>query len=66
MRTALLSSTIYAAMTAAVVLSGGASAADVGDTVFSESIRPILVKYCLDCHSTEDQKGDLDLERFDS
>ncbi|MGK0186631.1 MAG: hypothetical protein ACI9R3_002414, partial [Verrucomicrobiales bacterium] len=42
------------------------SAADVGDTVFSESIRPILVKYCLDCHSTEDQKGDLDLERFDS
>lgn len=31
---------------------------------FSQSIRPILNEYCITCHSTEKQKGDLDLERF--
>jgi len=31
---------------------------------FEKSIRPILTEYCLKCHSTEKQKGDLDLERF--
>ena len=25
---------------------------------------PMLKRYCLDCHSTEKQKGELDLERF--
>lgn len=62
MRTALLATTIYAP----ALLSGGASAADADDTVFSESIRFILAEYCIDCHSTENQKGDLDLERFES
>jgi hypothetical protein len=33
-------------------------------TRFQEQIHPLLKKYCLDCHSTESQKGDLDLERF--
>lgn len=27
-------------------------------------IRPLLSEYCFSCHSTEKQKGDLDLERF--
>ncbi|MBK7998651.1 MAG: hypothetical protein IPK15_08030 [Verrucomicrobia bacterium] len=27
-------------------------------------MQPILKQYCLDCHSTEKQKGELDLERF--
>ncbi|HLX60333.1 MAG TPA: DUF1592 domain-containing protein [Planctomycetota bacterium] len=31
---------------------------------FEKSIRPILKESCLTCHSTEAQKGDLDLERF--
>ncbi|MDX1950569.1 MAG: DUF1592 domain-containing protein [Verrucomicrobiota bacterium] len=31
-----------------------------------ETIRPILEKYCLTCHSTEKQKGELDLEQFSS
>lgn len=31
---------------------------------FSREIRPLLAQYCLDCHSTEKQKGDLDLEQF--
>ena len=29
-----------------------------------EAFRPILKEYCNGCHSTEKQKGDLDLERF--
>ncbi len=36
------------------------------DRDFSEEIRPLLRQYCLICHSTEKQKGDLDLERFAS
>lgn len=32
--------------------------------VFDKEIRPLLNDYCLSCHSTEKQKGDLDLERF--
>jgi hypothetical protein len=33
---------------------------------YAENIRPLLSEYCLRCHSTEEQKGDLDLERFSS
>jgi hypothetical protein len=33
---------------------------------FKESIRPLLDEYCLRCHSTKEQKGELDLERFSS
>lgn len=33
---------------------------------FEKDIRPLLSDYCLKCHSTEKQKGDLDLERFTS
>jgi len=33
---------------------------------FRADIQPILQTYCLTCHSTEKQKGELDLERLDS
>jgi hypothetical protein len=33
---------------------------------FEKDIHPLLTEYCLKCHSTEKQKGDLDLERFSS
>ncbi len=33
---------------------------------FTQSIRPLVEKYCLGCHSTEKHKGDLDLEHFKS
>lgn len=42
-------------------VAGAATAAD-----FEKEVRPILSEYCLKCHSTEKQKGDLDLERFTS
>jgi hypothetical protein len=38
----------------------------VKETVFDKTIRPLLRDYCLTCHSTEKQKGELDLERFAS
>ena len=31
---------------------------------FPTTVRPLLAKYCLDCHSTKAKKGSLDLERF--
>jgi len=31
---------------------------------FEQSIRPLLRDYCVTCHSTEKQEGELDLERF--
>src|SRR5688572_25440483 len=33
---------------------------------FQKSVRPIVTEYCLGCHSTKEQKGELDLERFSS
>lgn len=40
---------------------GRAAAAD-----YEKDIRPIIAEYCNKCHSTEKQKGDLDLEQFTS
>ena len=34
------------------------------DKEFSGPVHATLKQYCLGCHSTEKQKGDLDLERF--
>ena len=31
---------------------------------FERDVRPLLQQFCLDCHSTEQQEGELDLERF--
>jgi len=33
---------------------------------YTTAARPLLAKYCLECHSTELMEGDLDLERFAS
>ena len=34
------------------------------EAAFEKSVRPVLRDYCVTCHSTEKQKGELDLERF--
>ncbi|HEY2341543.1 MAG TPA: DUF1587 domain-containing protein, partial [Chthoniobacteraceae bacterium] len=49
---------------AAISLAHGSSAGD--DGFFQQTIRPLLDDYCLKCHSTDEQKGDLDLEQFSS
>ena len=46
-------------LTAAQSVAGGALERD-----FNRRTKPLLKEFCLDCHSTEKQKGDLDLERF--
>ncbi len=33
-------------------------------TEYATVVRPLIKKYCLDCHSTKARKGSLDLERF--
>jgi hypothetical protein len=43
-----------------------AKSAVVLSSEFSDKVRPLLVKYCLACHSTKEKKGELDLQRFTS
>ncbi|MFT3880976.1 MAG: DUF1592 domain-containing protein [Gemmatales bacterium] len=38
--------------------------AQVLTSEYANTIKPLLKKYCLDCHSTQAKKGSLDLERF--
>jgi hypothetical protein len=45
---------------------GHAAAAETSPVFFDATIRPVVKEFCLSCHSTEKQKGDLDLERFSS
>ena len=40
------------------------SAATANPVDFSREVRPLLEKYCYDCHDTATQKSGLDLERF--
>ena len=50
-----------------LALAGHAVAVEAGEgDAYLRSIHPLLDEYCLGCHSTEKQKGDLDLERFDT
>ncbi|HZZ72205.1 MAG TPA: DUF1592 domain-containing protein [Pirellulales bacterium] len=41
------------------------TAADVGHR-YAEKVRPLMQRLCLECHSTEKKKGELDLQRFAS
>jgi hypothetical protein len=55
------------ALLIAVLLLPGFRAADPDlGADYAEKVKPILAKYCLDCHSASKKKGDLDLERFTS
>src|SRR5690606_26962094 len=31
---------------------------------FERDAQPLMERFCLDCHSTDEEQGDLDLERF--
>jgi len=61
---------IWGAISGLVVLAwtGVASPLKAQDPAlaFRSDIQPILQTYCLTCHSTEEQKGELDLERLDT
>src|SRR5438034_8707629 len=51
-----------------VATTGGADKPAPADPAaeYTTQVRPLLARYCLDCHSTKKQRGDLDLERFTS
>ena len=66
---------MLASMLAAMFLLGLGAAAAADDTAtspsvlidengFGQTVKPLLAKYCLGCHSTKEKKGSLDLERF--
>ena len=51
--------------TQALVFGGdGPISTDEASKGFDAVAAPIIKRYCLECHSTEEQEGDLDLERF--
>ncbi len=56
--------TVY--VLALLSLANGVHAAALSqeEDAFTKSVQPILNEFCVTCHSTEKQKGDLDLERF--
>ena len=43
-----------------------AAIALIATPLSAEDIRPLLQKYCLDCHNADKQKGDVDLTHFGS
>jgi hypothetical protein len=51
-----------------ILLLAGAAPASIldDDTAYAERAKPVLAKYCLECHSAKAKKGDLNLERFGS
>lgn len=51
----------FSLLTVATLMSVASSSQAAVD--FQTGIRPILQEYCLKCHSTEKQKGDLDMEQ---
>ncbi len=54
------------AATCALITDLCAQNAGAGGKAFATNVQPLLKHYCLDCHSTEKQKGELDLEQFTS
>src|SRR5437867_838203 len=67
-----LASPVFALIAALVVARGHdggaeppAPTSDPGNEYYT-TIRPLIQKYCLGCHSTKLKKGSLDLERFRS
>ncbi len=60
----LLATSIALAPLALLHSAAAADSESANPQYFINSIRPIFKEYCLRCHSTEKQKGDLDLERF--
>jgi hypothetical protein len=58
------SALVLVALTALAKPASAQPAIPVTPQSFERNIRPLLVEFCLSCHSTEKQKGELDLEQF--
>jgi cytochrome c553 len=60
-RKKVMSLPLLTALLVASVTALQAAALTQGEDVFVKSVQPILNEFCITCHSTEKQKGDLDL-----
>ncbi|HTU26982.1 MAG TPA: DUF1587 domain-containing protein, partial [Pirellulales bacterium] len=56
---------LVTSLTLGISAIGRADAPQAKDA-FADEVRPVLKKFCFECHSTAKHKGDLDLERFAS
>jgi len=60
-----LNSARIAAVTMFVLVSAvSAQTTETTAAQYEQNVRPLVSQFCLKCHSTEEHKGDLDLERF--
>ena len=57
-----LRSSIYALL--AAIAAGGAPVRADGPVTLAEHIRPVLEKFCFDCHNEKKHKGDLNMVEF--
>ena len=55
-------SSIYALL--AALAAGGPLARAEGPVTLAEHIRPVLEKFCFDCHNEKKHKGDLNMVEF--
>jgi len=62
----LLSAGIALAVVSVFVSAASAQKGETTAAQYDQFVRPLLGEFCLKCHSTEEHKGDLDLERFTS
>jgi hypothetical protein len=59
-----LSLSLFALLLAVRGAAAEPAAFDLLTNEFSGQVRPLLARFCLECHSTETHEGELDLERF--
>lgn len=72
MKQILCANGVWAAIVGGALLRGGVGVAGSSDGFgplaeeYASGIRPLLVRYCTDCHAAAEPAGELDLERFAS
>jgi hypothetical protein len=63
-RPVLAISFLLLALALSAISNGEEKPATISQDEFATTIRPLIQKYCLECHSTKVHKSGLDLERF--
>jgi hypothetical protein len=70
MKQALCPAYVWVAAVASLVVAGAARGSDPARAFaplaaeYAQAIRPLLARYCTECHATADPAGELDLEQF--
>src|SRR5262245_8503737 len=64
LRTTLIAGLLIASSTTVVLAAEADQQLQAVGEAYTKETLPLLKTFCLDCHSTENQEGELDLERF--